>query len=96
MFTVFNDAGEQELRTVVLYGHTDNFLYVDDKHTKKASASDVLNACMKGMLLVTADGKTFTAPIAFKRETNYMSVNVETGTAATAAIKTYKSDNFAA
>lgn len=96
MFTVFNDAGEQELRTVVLYGHSDNFLYADEKHTKKAAAADVLNACMKDMLLVTADGKTFTAPIAFKRETNYMSVNVETGTAATAAIKTYKSDNFAA
>lgn len=94
MKTIFNDAGEQEIRTVVLYGHTDNFLYADDKHSVKAAAADVLNACMKGMLLVTADGKTFTAPIAFKRETNYMSVNVETGTAATAAIKTYKSDNF--
>lgn len=96
MDTVFNDAGEQEIRTVVLYGHSDNFLYVDEKHAKKAAASDVLNACMKGMLLVTADSKTFTAPIAFKRESNYMSVNVETGTNATAAIKTYKSDNFAA
>lgn len=96
MKTTFNDAGEQEIRTVVLYGHTDNFLYIDEKHTAKAAAADVLNVCMKGLLLVTADSETFTAPIAFKRETNHVSVNVETGNAAVAAIKTYKSDNFSA
>ncbi len=96
MKTIFNDAGEQEIRTVVLYAHTDEFLYVDEKHTKKAPAADVLNACMKGMVLVTADSKTFNAPIAFKRDTTFVSVNVETGTDATAAIKTYKTDNFAA
>ena len=96
MYTVFNDAGEQELRKVVLYAHTDNFLYVDDTHKTKVAAAKLLDMCMKGLVLVTADGKTFTSPVAFKNETTYVSVNVEAGKTTTADIKTYKSDNFTA
>lgn len=96
MYTVFNNAGEQELRKVVLYAHTDNFLYVDDKHKIKVAAAELLDMCMKGLVLVTIDGKTFNSPVAFKNETTYVSVNVEAGETATADIKTYKSDNFSA
>lgn len=96
MNTIFNDAGEQEMRKVVLYGHTDNFVYADAKHTKKVGAAELLNLCMKGMVLVTADGKAFNCPIAFKNETTHVTVSVETGTSATAAIKAYKSENFSA
>lgn len=96
MYTVFNNAGEQELRKVVLYAHTDNFLYVDDKHKIKVAAAELLDMCMKGLVLVTTDGKTFNSPVAFKNETTHVSVNVEAGKTATADIKTYKSDNFSA
>lgn len=94
MKTVFNDAGEQEIRNFVVYSHSDNFLYIDLKHTKKAAAAEVLNACMKGMLLVASDANTFYSPIAFKKESNHVTVNVETGNTATASIKTYKTENF--
>lgn len=94
--TVYNDAGEQEIRKVVLYAHTDNFVYVDEKHKTKVGAAALLDMCMKGMVLITADGKTFNCPIAFKNETTHVTVSVETGTAATANIKAYKSENFSA
>lgn len=96
MKTIYNDAGEQEIRKVVLYAHTDNFVYVDAEHKTKVGAAALLDMCMKGMVLVTADGKTFNCPIAFKNETTHVTVSVETGTAATAAIKAYKSENFSA
>lgn len=93
---VYNDAGEQEIRTVVLYAHTDNFVYFDSTHKTKVGAAELLNLCMKGMVVVTVDGKTYNRPIAFKNETTHVSVTVETGSAATAAIKVYKSANFPA
>lgn len=93
---VYNDAGEQELRTVVLYAHTDNFVYLEPKHESKVGAAELLNLCMKGMVVVTTDGKTYNRPIAFKNENTHVSVTVETGSAATAAIKVYKSANFTA
>lgn len=96
MKTIFNDAGEQEIRKVVLYAHTDNFVYVDATHKTKVGAAALLDMCMKGMVLVTTDGKAFQCPIAFKNETTHVTVSVETGTAATAAIKPYKSENFSA
>lgn len=94
--TIFNDAGEQEIRTVVLYAHTDNFVYTDAKHKTKVGAAALLEMCMKGMALITTDGKAFNRPIAFKNESTHVSVTVETGTGATANIKAYKSENFSA
>lgn len=96
MKTIYNDGGEQEIRKVVLYGHTDNFLYVDIKHKTKVGAAALLNMCMKGMVLVTTDDKTFYSPIAFNNNGTVVTVSVETGTTATAAIKAYKSENFSA
>lgn len=96
MTTIFNDAGEQEIRKVVLYAHTDNFLYVDAAHKTKVGAAALLDMCMKGMVLVTVDSKTFNCPVAFKNADTHVAVSVETGDAATANIKAYKSANFSA
>ncbi len=94
MNTIYNDGGEQEIRTVVLYGHTDNFLYLEAAHKTKVRGKKLLDLCMKGMVLVTSDNATFNAPISFKKESAFVSVKVEAGDTATANIKTYKSGNM--
>lgn len=94
MTTIYNDSGEQEIRKVILYAHSDNFLYVDAEHKTKVGANALLDMCVKGMVLITTDSKTFYHPIAFKADKTQVTVSVETGTAATAAIKDYKSDKL--
>lgn len=64
MTTIFNDAGEQEIRSVVLYAN-ENKLYTDDKHEVAAAKGAVLELCMKGMLLVF-DTDTYYTVTSFK------------------------------
>lgn len=67
MTTIYNDAGEQEIRSVVLYAN-DSKLYVDEAHETEAAKADVLELCMKKMLLVF-DTDTFYDVTSFKEGT---------------------------
>lgn len=64
MTTIYNDGGEQEIRKVVLYAKTSK-LYTDNKTTVEATKAPVLEACMKGTLLVF-DTDTYYNPVSFK------------------------------
>ncbi len=81
--TVFNDAGEQEIRKVVLYAKTSK-LWADDKGTVAVAHDVVLEHCMKGTLLVF-DTDTYYNPTSFKDALGTLTVSY--GTDKTATVK---------
>lgn len=64
MTTIYNDAGEREIRAVVLYANA-NKLYVDAKHTEEVTHDVAFDLCEKGVLRVF-DTDTFYAVTSFK------------------------------
>lgn len=93
MNTIFGDAKDKYVAAVVLYGHTDNFLYFDEKHTagNTINHDELLDLAMKGLVVVaTTDG--FFHPISFKDNTTDVQVVVVTNVGASdSASATYKS-----
>lgn len=61
---VYHDAGEREVRAVVLYANT-NKLYVDAEHTTEISYDLALDLCVKGFLRIF-DTDTFYSVTSFK------------------------------
>lgn len=51
MTTVYNDGGEQEIRSVVLYANASK-LYFDAEHKNVVTKAQVLELCLKKMVLV--------------------------------------------
>lgn len=84
------DADQKFVGKVVLYGHTDTYLYADAAHTdgNTVGAAEVLDLCMKGLLLVEDSGSYY-APVSFTG-TSEISVSVAT-TGTGVELKTYKS-----
>lgn len=88
---VYSDSEEKYLEKVVLYGHTDTYLYADTEHTdgNTVGAEEVMNLCKKGLLLVD-DGTKVYAPVSFAESAGTVSVDVVT-TGSGAELKTFKS-----
>lgn len=82
MNRLFVDAEEKYLSKVVLYAKatSDGFLYTDAAATQNINRSDLLNLCMKGLVLVSYNG-SFYAPIYFKDNTTDVSVTIATNVA---------------
>lgn len=75
----FSDSEQKYVKAVVLYGHTDNYLYADEAHTEanKIDHDALLDLCLKGMVVVkTADA--FYNPISFKEDSGAVAVTVAT------------------
>lgn len=51
MTTIFNDAGEQEIRSVVLYVNASK-LYFDAEHKNVVTKAQALELCLKKMVLI--------------------------------------------
>lgn len=94
----FADSEEKFVKCTVLYGKTeDSVLYKDAKMTEKATVKEVLNLCMKKMLLVSVTDSGATkvyTPISFKvTENTKVEVVVWDGTASPSAkAVTFKSE----
>lgn len=84
------DADQKFVGKVVVYGHTDTYLYADPEHTSgnTVGAKEVLDLCMKGLLLIF-DGTNYFSPVSFSG-TDEISVKVAT-TGTGVELKTYKS-----
>lgn len=74
---------EKFAKSVVLHAHSDNVLYKDAEHTIAVTHDELLNLCLKGMLIVKKDD-TYYAPIHFKENASEIDVliatDMETGT----------------
>ena len=81
---VYNDAGEREARAVILYGHTDNYLYFDADHENAVNREDLLKLCKAQLVLVSYSGSFYT-PISFKDNTTDVSVVIATAVSADAS-----------
>lgn len=77
--TVYNDAGEREIRAVVLYANA-NKLYIDAEHETEVSHDEALDLCKKGFLRVF-DTDTFYAVTSFKDASGTLTVGYGSKTA---------------
>lgn len=81
--TVYHDAGEREIRAIVLYVNTSK-LYVDAKHTEEIEHDTALDLCQKGFLRVF-DTDTFYAVTSFKDADGTLTVGYGASKTATVA-----------
>ena len=76
---VYNDAGEKYLNKVVLYAKdtSDGFIYADATCTANVSHDDLLNLCMKGLVVVLYKS-VYHNPVYFKDATGTVTVTIAT------------------
>lgn len=79
--TVYHDAGEREIRAVVLYANA-NKLYIDAEHETEVSHDEALDLCKKGFLRVF-DTDTFYAVTSFKDASGTLTVGYGSSKTAT-------------
>lgn len=94
MKTIYGDANEKYVEAVVLYGHSDSYLYTDAAHTTKVDKDTVLNLCQKGLLTVVYNDYTC-APVCFKETSGYAEVTVATGTTSLTGAVLYSEEKAA-
>ena len=91
---VNNFAGSEEkyLKTVTLYAKDsgDTYLYTDSAKTTSINRADLLNLCMKGLVVVSYKG-TFYHPVCFVDNTTDVSVTIATVSSSAFAVVTLKS-----
>lgn len=83
---IYGDLKDKYVAKVVLYGHSDTYLYFDEKHTSGNTINhdELLDLCKKGLVLVaTSDG--FFNPFKFKDNTTDVTVSVATAVSASAS-----------
>lgn len=73
----YANAEEKFAKSVVLMAHTDNVLYMDAGHTMAVNHDDLMNLCMKGLLVVKKDS-TYYRPIFFKENSGEIEVTIAT------------------
>lgn len=81
--TVYHDAGEREIRAVVLYANASK-LYVDAEHETEVTHDEALDLCKKGFLRVF-DTDTFYAVTSFKDASGTLTVGYGSKTATVTA-----------
>lgn len=87
---VYSDAEEKYLKSTVLYGHTDKYLYFDDAHTQKVDKDTLMNLCKKGLIVFY--NSTYCMPVCFKETSGYLEVTVATGTSTLTAAVLYSEE----
>lgn len=79
--TIYHDAGEREIRAVVLYANTSK-LYIDAEHETEVTHDEALDLCKKGFLRVF-DTDTFYAVTSFKDASGTLTVGYGSSKTAT-------------
>lgn len=98
MNKIFSDSEEKYLNKVVLYAKdsSDGFLYTDAEFKTTIGRVDLLNLCMKG-LVVVLHKKVYHNPVYFKDDASVVTVTIATKIGASdSAILELKSKETAA
>lgn len=77
MNTNFAKSEEKYAKSVVLYAHSDNVLYKDEGHTTAVTHDELMNLCMKGMLIVKKDS-IYYFPVFFQEKSSEIEVTIAT------------------
>lgn len=90
MSKIFVNAEEKNVGCVVVYGHTDNKLYVDAAKKTVLKSAIAVNLFKKGLLLIEDTDKSLYKPVAAKVSGNAYDITVVNGTGSTATFKVFK------
>lgn len=95
MTKIYANSEEKFVKTVVLYGHTDNYLYVDEGHKTKINKDDLLDLCMKGTTIKYESA--YYTPVFFKENSGAVEVTIATAisTGASTAVVLYSEEHGA-
>ena len=95
MTKIFADAEEKFVKTVALYGHSDNYLYVDESHAEKIDKDTLLDLCLKGMAVINYESAYYT-PVLFKENSGAIEVVIATsiGTGTSTSVTLYSKEHF--
>lgn len=74
---IYGDAKDKYVSSVVLYGHSDTYLYLDEEHTNAVDHDTLLDLCMKGLVLVKYENE-FYHPVSFVDNTSDVTVVIAT------------------
>lgn len=80
MTNVYFDSEQKYLAKTVLYAKktSDGFIYADEKTTVKVSHDNLLDLCMKGLVIVKQVEGAFMYPVYFKDASGTVTVTVAT------------------
>lgn len=73
----FAKSEERYAKSVVLIAHSDNVLYKDAEHTIAVTHDELMNLCMKGMLVVKKDA-VYYFPVFFQEKSGEVEVTIAT------------------
>lgn len=92
MNKVFSNSEEKWVKTVILYAHSDNYLYTDEAHTEKIDKDTLLDLCLKGVTVMYEEG--YYTPVSFKEESGHLTVTIATAidASSSASVKLYSSE----
>lgn len=93
MAIVFADAEEKFVKTNLLYGHTDNYLYEDEAHTTKIDKDKLLNYLIKGVTVFY--NNAYYTPTSFKENAGVIEVTIATviNAASSASVTLYSEEH---
>lgn len=80
---IYSDSEEKYVKTVILYGHTDNYVYADAEHTQKIDKDTLLNLCLKGVTINYQSA--YYMPIFFKENSGHLEITIATAIASSAS-----------
>lgn len=84
--TIYHDANEKYLSSVILYAKdsSDGYVYADSGYTVNVDRETLLNLCMKNLVLVLHKG-VYHRPVYFKDSAGTVTVTIATKIAASAS-----------
>lgn len=80
---IYSDSEEKYVKTVILYGHTDNYVYADAEHTQKIDKDTLLILCLKGVTINYQNA--YYTPVFFKENSGHLEITIATAIASSAS-----------
>lgn len=93
---IYADAEQKYVMNTLLYGHTDNYIYMDEAHTQKVD-KDTLHEILSKGAIIHYESAYYT-PVFWKENTGHLEVTIATAisTGASTAVVLKSSEAAAA
>ena len=93
---IYADAEQKYVMNTLLYGHTDNYVYMDEAHTQKVDMDTLHELLSKGSIIHYESA--YYTPVFWKENTGHLEVTIATAiaTGASTAVVLKSSEGVAA